>query len=89
MKSRYVFVLALFLFCSCANANNADVIAKATQEAEVAANRAEASANAAEISSAMLVFGQAISAIRKPASANAPTTIKKARFMIFTFEFRS
>ena len=49
MKSRYVFVLALFLFCSCANANNADVMAKATQEAEVAANRAEASANAAEI----------------------------------------
>jgi hypothetical protein len=30
-----------------------------------------------------------MSAIRKPASANAPTIIKKARFMIITFEFHS
>jgi hypothetical protein len=52
MNLRHAAALALLLLCSCAN--NAEVIAKAeqqakaTQEAEVAASRAEASANAAE-----------------------------------------
>ena len=51
MSPRYAVVLAMLLLCSCADnaGNNAAVIAKSTQEAEVAANRAEASVNAAEI----------------------------------------
>src|SRR5260370_16352990 len=51
MSPRYAVVLAMLLLCSCADnaGNNAAVIAKATQEAEVAASRAEASATAAEI----------------------------------------
>jgi hypothetical protein len=48
MKLRHAVMLALLLLCSCANANNAEVVAKATQKAEVAASRTEASADVAE-----------------------------------------
>ena len=48
---------------------------------------ASAAGAGAGISSAMLAFGHARSTSRKLPNASALTTINKARFMIFTFEF--
>jgi hypothetical protein len=68
-----------------------DVSAVASWGTELAAASGVAAAcaagAAAGISSALLALGQAMSAINKPTNARALTTIKNARFMIFTFEF--